>query len=442
MRAAYLYQGINLLVGILMVPMLLRFLNMPQFIEWAIFTTFAGITLQVESSIQTLSVRHIAREYHRGSPAGTKAAIAKSRRLYRILASIVALPFLLAGLGYLFFTRRNGYSGQWPLEWPIFALSYAVNYWFGANNCILLATDRTQPFNYTMAFTRAFNFCAALAFLLLGWGILGMCISFSISVAITCSLMKFHAQRTLGQPIAPLAEDDPSVEIAVPAMVTASTVFQYTVFTCAAYALYRGALLIVNSLFPASVIGPYSLSLQTYGMLTTMALVPIQIWLAPLVKSVVRNNADDVFHEMMRTLLFANGVFAAGVLGLILAGSRILAVIEPSVQFPPAPILALIGAAFLVEVNITILANLLVIKHSYRFVRIYTLCAMSALAIGAICVLSTRMLYVSLVVIPAMIQLCVCVPLIVRQCSKAMAVSMPGFLLRSLGLRYPNSTGP
>ncbi len=37
MRAAYLNHGINLLVSILMVPVLLKFLGLSEFILWAIF---------------------------------------------------------------------------------------------------------------------------------------------------------------------------------------------------------------------------------------------------------------------------------------------------------------------------------------------------------------------------------------------------------------------
>ena len=91
MRAAYLNQGVNLIVGILMVPMLLHYLGDGEFLLWVIFTTFGGITLQIESSIQVVSVRDIAKQFHAGNHAEVRHAVARAKRAYLALAAGVVL---------------------------------------------------------------------------------------------------------------------------------------------------------------------------------------------------------------------------------------------------------------------------------------------------------------------------------------------------------------
>ena len=107
MRSAYLYQTINLLLTILMIPILLHYLDVNGFILWSIFTTLGGVTLQLESAIQVVSVREIAREYHSGCINGLQDAVKKAKKAYRILSLVVLVPFLMAGFFYLNFVSGS-----------------------------------------------------------------------------------------------------------------------------------------------------------------------------------------------------------------------------------------------------------------------------------------------------------------------------------------------
>ena len=101
MRAAYLNQSINLLIVILMVPLLLKYLDLSEYILWGIFTTFGGITLQIENSIQILSVREISREYHTGNSEAVRHVVRRAKKAYSLLAAGVAGPFLVTVFLYL-----------------------------------------------------------------------------------------------------------------------------------------------------------------------------------------------------------------------------------------------------------------------------------------------------------------------------------------------------
>jgi hypothetical protein len=427
MRAAYLNQAINLLIAILMVPMLLRYLSLGEYILWAVFTTFGGITLQIESSIQILSVREIAKQYHAGDGAGVVRAVRRARKAYGMLAVGVLLPFFVAGIVYLGFPASDKVANHWLLEWIVFTVAYAINYFFGANNSILLALARVDTYNYVNSLTRTLNFLGSLLLLRAGFAVLGVCASFALSVLLGCALITLAARRALRQAVR--AETAQEHAISLPdGAVAAADLVRYTLFTFFAFALYKGGVLIAASLFPKGVAGAYSLTLQALTMLSALSLVPIQIWLASFVKAIVADNRVQVIHELARTFLYANLVFIAGTAALVWFGNALLRSIGAHVELPGRGALLLAAAAFMIEINLFILINLLVTKRRYEFVPIYVACVCVGLTLALSSVWLTHDLIASLVVVPATIQAAVCLPLILRRVAAELALTPAAFL--------------
>jgi len=189
MKAAYIYQVINLIVGILMVPILLRYLDAQEYILWAIFTTFGGITLQFESAIQVVTVREIAREYNSGVIYLMREAVKRARLAYFVLSGVVLTLFAGIGLIYLNFIVGKRIGNQWNEEWLIFISAYALNYFFGKNNSLLLGMKQIAPYNYINSFTRVLNLILIYFFLRAGFSIMGITISFTIAVLTGCTII-------------------------------------------------------------------------------------------------------------------------------------------------------------------------------------------------------------------------------------------------------------
>jgi hypothetical protein len=421
MRAAYLNQAINLVVGLLMVPMLLRYLSLSEYILWSIFTAFGGVTLQIESSIQVISVRELARQYHAGDAAGMQRAVQRARKAYRMLSAGVLVPFFATGALYLAFFASDKIDGRWAPEWLVFTVAYAMNYFFGANNSILLALDRVYVYNYVNSFTRALNFIGMLVLLKAGFAVLGLSTSFALSVLVGCMIIATVARRTLRAGMTNGTASSPARAATSPARGTAAAdLVQYTVFTFFAYALYKGGVLVATAFFPKELVGPYSLTLQAFTMLSALALVPIQIWLASLVRALVANDREGVIRELSRTFLYTNLVFVVGTGGLLLFGNTLLRHLGAHVILPGSADLLVVAAAFLVEVNLFVLVNLLVTKGRYEFVKIYVPCIATGLALALCSVWLTQQLILSLIVVPAAVQVAVCTPLIIRLVSAEM----------------------
>ncbi len=433
MGPAYLYQSVNLVVGVLMVPLLLRYLDAREFVLWAVFTTWGALTLQIENSIQTVSVRRIASAFHAGATADFVASIARARRAYRALALLTLLGVALGGGLYLAVAVQADAGTPWVLAWCVFILAYALNYWFGANNAILLATARVGAFSYIAALSRSLNFCLTFAALWAGKGVLGICASFAASVVLNCTLIAIQARRALpslsaGLPPTPSRDSGKHV---------AADVVRYMMFTVAAFALYKGGLLVAASRFSDLEVSAYSLALQAFTMLSSLALVPIQAWLARLVAAIMQGGTALVVRELSRTLVVANVVFAAGTLALAWVGDDLLGVISAQVMLPPRAQLLTIAAAFVIELNLLILINLLVTQQRFGFVKIYLGSVLAAMVAAAGALALGQPMVLSLVLLPLLFQLSICVPLIFGLVARQLGMTPVAFLRSLLRGRSP-----
>ena len=437
MRAAYLNQAINLVVAILMVPMLLRYLGLSEYILWAIFTTFGGYTLQIESSIQIISVRDIAKQYHANDVAGVQRAVRRARKAYSMLAVGVLVPFLLTGFLYLKYQANRTIGDRWVLEWFVFVASYGVNYFFGANNSILLALARVDIYNYVNSLTRALYFTVSLLMLRAGFSVMGICISSAMAVAVGCTLIAITARRLMRETMSAGTDSD-SGNIRVDGA-AAPDLVRYTLFTFFSFALYKGGVLVAASLFPKNEVGAYSLALQALTMLSALSLVPIQIWLARFVRAIVTDDRAQVIRELARTFLYANLVFVSGTITFAMFGDALLRYIGAHVTFPGAVDLLIMASAFLVEINLFILINLLVTKRRYEFVRVYVFCVAVGLSLAFCALWLTKNLIFSLIIVPGTVQALVCLPRVVKRVSaelESTPTALIALLYRKASIRY------
>ncbi len=268
-----------------MVPLLLRHLGVNDYLLWSIFVAFGGLSLQLESSIQMVSVRDIARPYHGGLVDVMRAAVVNARRMYHGLAVLVGTLFAVVGFAYLMYVVGDKAGEHWRLEWALFVLSYTINYWFGVNSAVLLATDRVAVFSLISGSTRLLNLALSWVMLTNGLSVLGICISFAASVFVNVILI-WLARRRLFCPgpveerLVPEASSSNLGKNDRASQEMPRNLLKYTLYVFATYMLYRGSVLMATTFFPAKQVASYALALQAFGMVATLSMVPVHAWLA------------------------------------------------------------------------------------------------------------------------------------------------------------------
>ena len=426
MRAAYQYQVINLLVAIMMVPLLLRYLDVNEYILWSIFTTLGGITLQFESAIQMISVREIAREYYAGNAITLQAAVRKAKTAYMALSASVLVPALALGLLYLHYVAGEKLANEGSIEWLLFISTYALNYYFGTNNSIQLGMGHVAKQNNINSLTRTFNFVCTYILLKAGFSIMGICLSFLLSVLVGC-LINLRAARKSLENYYVLQENGVRPDAKFEHY-NSSNIVKYTFYLLSSFALYKGCFLIATAVIPQNDIAAYGLTLQAIAIISALALVPVQVWLHRLVSAISSGNQQEILRQLAVTMLAVNTIFFAGSVLLALFGNMLLVFIGSKVMLTGNINLLLIFLAFFVELNIFLLVNFLVTVGNYKFVKVYVTTSLFGIGLVVILAWTFRINVVTLIAVPLGLQVFLCLPLIFRRTCRELAITPLIFL--------------
>ena len=398
---SYIFQFVNIAVALLTVPLLLRHLTTHEYGLWLLFSATCGATVQVQSAILGVSTKEIANAYHRGSRGDFLDALAKARRSYLMLSAFVGGPLLFAAAVYFLLTYR---ADAYDLgAWALLAGSYALVYFFAPNNAVLLATDRIDVNNAISTATRLIYFGGNWVLLMAGFSILAPCIALAASSIVGVIANTFAAHRRVVE-VAAKTPDGPSSPVL-------GSIRRYVVYAFSSFMLYNGALLVVAPMFPADA-ASYGLALQTSTLISTVALVPLQLYLGRIVRA---QGFEDEARELKRALVVCNLLFATGYAGLILIAPALLAYIDSQVLLPPASLLLLMYLAFCVEVNIFVLVNHLTAKGDYGFANRYASVAVIALSVGVLSAWLFGILWLGFLLIPMAFQILFNVSYIVRR---------------------------
>ncbi len=440
MTAALLFQLVSLLASVAMVPLLLGFLGAQEYLLWAVFTTIGGLTLQLESAIQTLMVRRVAPHFASGDTAGLLLEDGKSRRAFRTLSLFVVVVVLPVGFFYMQqVAAAPGSAFGWQWAWAAFCLGYGINYLFGPNNVLMMGTARTDRFYRIGTFSRLLNIGLSFAALRAGLGLVGVSVSFLLSVVVNVFAIALVAARVRRGTAS--AEDTagagtPVLPGRAPAFAEGTGLARYTVFTLAAYLLYRGAFLLVVGMLDASDAAAYGLALQAFAILGSVAIIPLHVRLHVLATALHERDSRTEILELVRATGFAILAMLAGLCGVALIGPPVLALIGSEVGLPPLATLALMATAFLVEALILVVANLLILRRDLGFVTAYVLLAVAGLGAGVMLLAGGVPVGIALLAVPLFIQAGMSLPLMLVRLARQRGEGT-GELLRTMAMAAP-----
>ena len=365
MAAALIFQGVSVFVGVASVLIFLIFLNQDEFLCWILITTFGALTIQIEQGIQIVAARKLARPWHRCDIHRYYQELALARRNYRRFS--LAVFCILGSAGFLYFSllAQLPLDRHWPLTWILFVLAYVLNYWFGHNSAILLSSNRTASFNLVNALTRSFNFFLTVVFLWMGLSILGLVLSFFISVCLSVTL---HRRRALQQ--IKLLKTLSTPEVLPEASISGQTL-PYTIYTISNFMLYKGAFLLFPLFANTGNISNYGLALQLVTIVYTISIIPTQIWMNSLVEAVLARDGAKIKRNTAMSLGFGISIFTIFFTLTVFLAEPVLHMLGSDVSLPLGGILGLIFLAFAVESVIFTIANALLIMQDLRFLRHY-----------------------------------------------------------------------
>jgi hypothetical protein len=445
MKASYLYQCVNVVAGVILLALLLRFFSKDAFLEWSLFTTIGGFTIQLESSLSTVCSRFLVRVHHRGGSRALSVSIAQCKRWYLAFAVLVFLGLCVGGFFYFSTAAKAGFTGSWMLEWMVFSTSYLVTYLFAYNCCVLIASERITTYAIINVTTRLLNVALSSIFILSGLRVLGLCVSLLLSAAVGAFAMRWAGSRAIAAEWRRHPED--SAQGTGEEKLEIDHVGRNIAFIGMAYFLYRAGLLIdAGSSFDASVQASYGLLLQILALIMALSSVPINMLVAPLQRAVLAADPGQIVREMARLAVYANIVFVTALLGLLILGPALSHGISARAALPGALDMAMLGFGFFLELNILLLVNVAIGARSYRFVPLYAVSAAIGVSVAVVLRSQGVDLYLAFGLAPAVTQMVIAVPLIGREVARLTGVTLRSYILGSGAflrrvLRHPIRVG-
>jgi len=411
---SYLGQLTNVAVGILMLPLILFFLNTQEFLLWSLFTAIGGLLLQVETAIQSILVRDIAKNANYDSN-NFLHSISFAKKSYRLFAILAFLFLILVGIPYFYISKIDISASSWLLCWIVFSATYFFNFLFGPNNCTLIATQNTTKFNVNNMGGRLINLALVAALLAMGYGFYALIAGFAVSVAFGCSLNARAARASRLQVSESISADVGDETMSGPRL---SEIIRFSLFLGLSYWLYR-LLLLANAASSGdhAANASFALALQLFAIFMTLALTPLQMRVAPLISALKRNDRDEAALEFCRLQLLVNGVIIFSTMMFLVAIPFIGNFVAIDIEWPSFGIVLALSFAFLIETNLQAIANLFISERDYRFVVPYCFSAMIAIFAGVIMTISAFSIETSIFVM-SLIQLMVALPNFIRLLTK------------------------
>jgi len=429
MSAAYVFQAINLLVSILIVPILLHYLDANQYVIWTVFTIFGAASLQAQNAIQPVSIREVSRAFNGRDPTALTVALKNARLAYGGLALFMLSIVTPGGLVYVLEITRRDARSEVALGWLIFSLSYCLNYAFATNTTVLMGMQGVERQNNINSLTRVLYFGMTLAFLSLGYSIFGMSVSFALAVLVGIFLSARSARRWLRELLRP-SSTQPSLNDS-PALNHLPFIGKYAIYTVSSFLIYNGMLLLAALHFPRPPVASYGLSLQAGTLLVAFAQAPLQVWLVDFVRASIKDDSQEVISQLARSILGCNAIYLVGALAFDFFGETLLHRIASRVALPPSMTLVGASIAFLIELNIALFANVLSIRRNYRFASVYGVSAAGAILCATAGIYWSNSIFLALLCVPMAFQALVCLPLMLRELAQDLNMTSP-ILLREI----------
>ena len=422
---SYLGQLTNVVVGMLMLLLILFFLNAEEFLLWSLFTAIGGLLLQIETAIQSIFVRNIAKNAN-SDQNNFLHSILLAKKSYRLFAMLAFLFLILVGIPYFYVSKINLSGSLWLLCWIVFSATYFFNFLFGPNNCTLIATQNTTKFNVNNMSSRLINLALVAALLAMGYGFYALIVGFAVSVAFGCSLNAHAARASRPQVSESISADINDRTVSGPRL---SEIVRFSLFLGLSYWLYR-LLLLANAASSGdhAANASFALALQLFAIFMTLALTPLQMRVAPLMSALKRNDRDEAALEFCRLQVLVNGVIIFSTMMFLVATPFIGNFVSIDIKWPSFSMVAALSFAFLIEANLQSIANLFISERDYRFLISYCFSAMTAIFVGVILIIYSFSIETSIFVM-SLIQLIVALPSFIRLLNKKINLDISIYLV-------------
>lgn len=383
----FLAQGLNVASGLLLLPIVLRYLLPEEVGLWFVFMSLAGMAQLLELGFQPTIARNVAYVYagaqkldaYGYTQGSTEYAAINvnllhqlfwtARRIYLGVALAAMLALGIIGSVYIatLLTPKMQISHIVSI-WLIFSFSYVINFYYGYFNGFLQGRGDVTATNKIVIASRIVSILLASVLLVLGFGLAGIAIASLISSLIGRLLASRFFWYGAGAEMLGLADGKAvTVNSLLPIIWPNASKLGWV--SLGGFLIARANVLIASSFLGLTEVASYGLTFQILLTISGIAGVILNLNMPRLTGDQVRDRRDRILESFGKSLASAWLIFIICSLLLVLLGGEMLEMIGSRTHLLSSSLMIVFAVVMFLEMNHSLCATYLTTYNEIPFVR-------------------------------------------------------------------------
>lgn len=378
----YAAQILNVGLGLIMLPAIVRYMSPEEVGLWFVFITLAGLAQLLELGFQPTLARNISYVYagaqklnrfglheDENGPLNTMLLgdlVAASQYIYRRIAILAALVLLTGGSLYIFsILPKDQNNLRIFAGWIAFVMGNIINFYYGYLNALLQGRGDVTAANKVIIASRCVQVLAGVLMVATGFGLLGLGFANLLSTIVSRIMARKYVFSPNHPELNNLSVDAKRLKNLV--KIIWYNASRFGIVLVGAFLIWRANILIASSYLGLVDAASYGLAIQIFILLNTIAMVPFNLSLPKLNMLRVKGTTSQVYQTFSSLLVVALLIYTFISLVMLFYGNLMLNFIGSSTKLPSEPILLGMVIIFFLEINHGTCANFITTGNQIPF---------------------------------------------------------------------------
>lgn len=379
----YLGTIFTLTINILILPLLIKFLDGAEVGLWYTFVSIGGITALFDFGFAATLARNItyclsgASKIKATGKADSNGEIDKKllseilgtcKIIYLIIAILALVLMLFIGTPYVMYIIASEFDMLYLYSWAIYAFAIVLNLLFYYYTSLLRGVGDISGYNKAVVISRIIQIIIAVSSLLMGFGILGMSLSY-FAYSISFRFFTSYIIR-LNHPIFKKSKIKISNCVETFRLVWHNA-WRDGIVSISNYLTTYGMTLLCSGFLSLTESGIYSVSFQIANGISVLATVFFNSLQPSMQSNYVSNNNIKLQNQYVKSIIFFIFIYVIVAFLVLTIGIPVLKVIKPDYIINKLFLLLVLINCFFIQyhnMNASFISNTNEIPYTKSFI--------------------------------------------------------------------------
>lgn len=364
---SYIGVIVSFATSIIILPIVIYYLDADNVGLWYVFNSVGAITVLFDFGFTVTFARNInycwsgASRLEKRGQGGyilnepdyllMRNILYTCKRIYLILSSAALLLMLTIGTVYILHISSHIAGHSHIIAWVIFSLAAFLNLYFNYYDSFLRGVGAVKRANQNRVFARSIQlFCVVLS-LSLGFGIVGLSVSYLIFGIVFQALGNryFYSYQNIRQQLDKVTQEVNTKEIKALFKTIWYNAWRDGLVSVSIFLSGQASVILCSLYLSLSETGIYSIGLQIANVVAVISATLYTTYQPALQHNWVKKNIDEVRRIMRLIILTYIATFFIGSIAIITIGLPILKLIKPEAIISAELMVGLLISQFILQ---------------------------------------------------------------------------------------------